>query len=265
MLVTSGQGMAVKMRPQCSDLYVSTQMDAEVDDCMIINQNWWRPVLRPGRCLLCGDALPWRQDFCPECLPLLPRTVHRCPRCGAPGDALHSHPCGRCLRYPPAFSRSRVWLDYATPVDRLVQDLKYNGKLHLARALGEAWGEDLAASYQGDIDLLVPVPLHPQRLRQRGFNQALELARPLSRILNIKISSRELVRTRATAPQAELSHQLRYANVRNAFSSKSEVFQGQCVALVDDVMTTGSTASAAATALRQAGAATAEVWILARA
>jgi ComF family protein len=113
-------------------------------------------------------------------------------------------------------------------------------------------------------DVLLPVPLHRQRLRQRGFNQALELARPVSRRLCIPLDPWLAVRNKATIPQASLSPKDRYRNVRDAFQVKKDV-SGLKIAIIDDVMTTGHTANALANTLKKAGAREISVWVFARA
>jgi ComF family protein len=146
--------------------------------------------------------------------------------------------------------------------------LKFHAQLVHARALGVLMAaslvEHLAARAGPPPQLIVPMPLHRTRLRSRGFNQALELARPLARQLHIPLDHSVLVRARATSPQTDLPLAARARNVRMAFRAARDL-RGLRVAVVDDVMTTGHTAAAATAALRKAGAAAVEVWVLARA
>lgn len=171
--------------------------------------------------------------------------------------------CGACQRRPPAFARALALFHYAPPVDQLVHGLKYHGRLELARVLGRLLADALALRSR-HIDVIVPVPLHRARLRARGFNQALELARPIARRLGVPIDYHCVVRARNTPPQATLAPKARRRNVRGAFVAKGRL-DGLRIALVDDVLTTGQTADAVATCLRRAGARQVELWVLARA
>jgi ComF family protein len=225
----------------------------------------WQDWLFPRRCLTCLDRIGNGKDFCPGCERSLPYLVAACPLCAAPLEAPGDLPCGRCLQKPPPFERAIALFRYQDPVARLIQDLKYNGRLHLARTLGEMLAERLAAP-PGRIlpERVLPVPLHRARLRRRGYNQALELARPVARRLGLTLDYRTLTRVRDTAPQTELPFEQRARNVRKAFAARAGL-NGARVALVDDVMTSGHTAAAAAQALRKAGAASVELWVVARA
>lgn len=214
--------------------------------------------LLPQDCLLClapaADAL-----LCPECtadLPQLPRA--RCPRCAQSGA--NGETCGRCQRQPPHFDAMLALHPYAFPVDRLIQTLKYGHQLaiaeHFGRALAVACGE-LGA------DLIVPMPLHPTRLAERGFNQAMEICRPLSRQLGTPLAAHSCRRDRATAPQEGLSLDERRRNLRHAFACDSD-FGGRHLLLVDDVATTGASVDECARTLKLHGAARVSVAVVAR-
>jgi ComF family protein len=184
------------------------------------------------------------------------------------GERLPKQPprlCGDCLRRAPAFDAAYAAFRYATPLDRLIRDLKYHRRLARARVLGRALAAHLRARGAAQADLVVPVPLHPTRLRERGYNQSLELARVLARELTLPLAApRAVERRRATAPQAKLDPAQRRRNVRDAFRVHTEV-RGLRVAIVDDVMTSGHTAGALARCLKRAGAAHVAVWVVARA
>ena len=151
------------------------------------------------------------------------------------------------------------------PVDHFIRALKFRRQLGLARLLGEQMAQRLVSETQRP-DLILPVPLHRARLRERGYNQALEIARPVARALGAPLDYFSLVRVRATAPQTGVTLTARRQNMRNAFRLRDPAtVRGRHVALVDDVMTTGSTVQAAARCLRQAGAETVEIWVVARA
>jgi len=150
-------------------------------------------------------------------------------------------------------------------VDHFIRALKFHQQLGLARLLGEQLARRLAPE-TARPDLIIPVPLHGARLRERGYNQALEIARPVARAFGVLLDFRSLVRVRATAPQTGMTVAARRKNLRGAFAwhAGSEM-RNLRVALVDDVMTTGSTVQAAAKCLRAAGAREVEIWVIARA
>jgi ComF family protein len=226
----------------------------------------WIDFLLPGACLLCGVRVPAGRDFCPGCDAELPRPGPTCACCAAP----LTHPpelelrCARCQQTAPAFDRTFALFSYAAPIDRLILRLKYHSDLSLARVLGSRLAVALRARATAIPDVIVPVPLHVTRLRERGYNQALELARPIARKLNVPVDYRSVTRVRPTAPQIDMDYDARHKNVRRAFRANGD-FTGQRVAIVDDVMTSGHTVNAVAAALRKAGAAEVAVWIVARA
>lgn len=196
-----------------------------------------------------------------------------CKRCGVP---FHSpddtdHLCGRCILHPPAFASARACAVYDSadgrrqPLRGVIHQLKYDRRIAVARPLRRILAERAPASFAG-CEVLLPVPLHRDRLRWRGFNQALVLARDLARDKCIPVAADVLVRSRPTRPQVGLDPSLRAANVAGAFSVvQPERIRQRRVLLVDDVMTTGSTVDACAAALRRAGARQVEVLVLARA
>jgi ComF family protein len=224
----------------------------------------WHRWLLPGDCALCGAAVGPAELLCRRCTDALPASAETCPRCAAASAVPMPVPCGACQKQPPAFDRARALFTYAPPVDWLIHGLKYRGRLDLARFLGERLAGFAESLDDPRPDLIVPVPLHTSRLRTRGYNQSLELARYVGARLGVPIDAYGLRRVRATAPQMETPRDKRRANVRGAFRSTRE-FSGLRVAIVDDVMTTGSTVNALAHCLRKAGAADIAVWVVARA
>ena len=167
---------------------------------------------------------------------------------------------------PPPASTHAVVRD-APPLDRLLPRLKFHGDLAAGRLLAGLLAEGLAQSLADTPRpaALVPVPLHPGRLRQRGYDQALELARPLAKALSLPLLAGALQRSRATAPQSELDARARRSNVRGAFRLAPGIGLPDHVALLDDVMTTGATLAEAARLLRRAGVARVDLWVAARA
>ena len=232
-----------------------------------------RPGL-PGSCRLCRawGAGAW----CDDCGTRFRGTARRCARCALalPGtDAAAPAPpvCGPCLRRPPPWSAAVCAEDYAFPWDRLIADLKFHGQPELARPLADRLGhavrDALQAGHAACPELLVPVPLSAARLRERGYNQAWELARRLGTGLGIRAEARVLLRPVDTAHQALLPRAERERNLRGAFMvdpARRDAVAGRRVALVDDVMTTGATLREAALELLRAGAAEVQAWAFAR-
>jgi len=169
--------------------------------------------------------------------------------------------CGGCLRHPPAFEHARAALEYRFPVDRVIQRFKFAGDLAAGRWLAEQLA--LAVRDADRPGLLVVPALAPARLRMRGFNQALEIARVVGAARGIPVDPAAIVKVRDTAPQPGLGSRARRANLRGAFRA-TRTLDGVHVAVVDDVMTTGATAESIARALRGAGARRVDVWVVAR-
>ena len=220
--------------------------------------------LFPAHCLLCGDKGAGGRDLCAACFGELPWNRRPCPRCAAPlpPDA-DDRLCGSCLKALPAWDEAKSPLTYAYPVDRLVQRFKFDGDLPVGRLLAELLADYLAAG--GDKpDCIVPVPLHSARLKERGFNQAVELARPVGRRLKIPVRLDLCERVRPTAVQSKLDAAERKKNLRAAFAVKKSV-DGLHIAILDDVVTTGTTMESITRTLKDAGAARISVWSAARA
>ncbi len=172
--------------------------------------------------------------------------------------------CGRCLRRPPRFQRSFCSFAYESPIDHLIRSFKYRGNLAAGRLLAQLFCERAAQRAAALPECIVPVPLATGRYRQRGFNQALELGSHIARKHGIPLCTDIVVRARETAEQAGLKLQQRRRNVRRAFAVVRRI-DVRHVVVLDDVMTTGSTANEVAGVLRAAGVAHVEVWAIARA
>ena len=198
-------------------------------------------------CLSCRAGLPWNHSTCLQCALPLPFTVAA---------------CGHCLRQPPPLTVAHAAFRYEAPLDRLLPRLKFHDDLAAARLLGWLMAEALGSAEPPDA--LIPLPLHRKRLRSRGFDQTLELAKPLARALGIPMLDDVLVRIRETAPQSRLDAPARRRNLRRAFAVRPSVSLPAHVALIDDVMTTGATLHAAADALLRAGVTRVDAWVCAR-
>lgn len=238
----------------------------------------WRSLLDllyPPACLACRRPTP-APGFCSTCRAAIRTcTAPGCRRCGTPflQAALVEYDCSRCGRRPPAYRRARARALYrsggpaADPLPAVLQRYKYGRDVTLAPVLGDLVAEaELARG--GDYDLIVPVPLHRERLRWRGFNQSLLLARHIARRIDTPVAPRLLCRTRPTAPQVDLDEKARQANVAGAFAvaaSDARRLRDRRILLVDDVLTTGATVDECSKALRRGGAAVVDVLVLARA
>ena len=173
--------------------------------------------------------------------------------------------CGACLRKPPSFDRAVCPFLYAYPLTHLVRGLKFSGHVAHGRVLGELLASEILLRRAGSLpDLLIPVPLAQPRYRQRGYNQALELALCLQRRFGLAVRADLIERTRDTPEQAGLDRKARRRNLKGAFQMRAQL-PAHRVAIVDDVVTTGSTANEVARVLKRAGAQHVEVWAVARA
>jgi ComF family protein len=224
-------------------------------------------MLLPPRCLLCHGAgeVPGR-DLCGPCEADLPWLGTACTRCGLPASAAADAGCGHCRDRVQPYRACHAPFRYDFPLTELLPSLKYRGALANARVLGTLLGESVVrAGRHGQVDVVVPLPLHRSRLVERGFNQSDELARYAAAVTGVGLDRPALRRVRATGPQVGLSREERSRNVRGAFVAERSRVAGRNVALLDDVVTTGATVAEAADAVLAAGAATVEVWCVARA
>lgn len=214
----------------------------------------------PQQCVLC--AAPAAEALCPGCRADLPTLgAECCPVCCAPvaGGGV----CGACLRHPPAFDACVAVYRYAFPADRLVTALKYGHRLALAPLLGAALREAVVAAGGALPELVLPMPIGRARLAERGFNQALEIARPLAVGLGLPLVGGAAERIADGPPQASLPRDARARNVRGAFACRLPL-AGRHVAVVDDVLTTGATMGELAATLKRSGAGRVSAWVVAR-
>lgn len=219
----------------------------------------------PQPCAVCRRWQAHRA--CTDCLARFARRVHRCLRCAMP-LAAETPVCGACLRQPPSVERTIAALHYRAPWDGLIAGFKFHRRPGLAVLLAERLHAAVIEQRPPGDCIVLPVPLAEERLRERGYNQAWEVARRLARRLRLTADAQTLLRLHDTPHQVGLSRQQRLANVAQAFAVdplRRTRVGGRHVAVVDDVMTTGATIEGAARALLQAGAASVQAWVVARA
>lgn len=223
-------------------------------------------LLWPRRCVLCL-AFTQDSDLCIECNRDLVLNHECCPRCAAPlGEGSeHELVCGACIKKVPEFDTSFIPFRYAYPLDRMIQRLKYAGELSVGRVLANSFAARLLATRSATWpQAIVPVPLGRARYLSRGYNQAIELAQQMRGRINIPLRTDWVVRARETTEQAALARDERQTNVRGAFAM-NRAPDCDHVAILDDVVTTGSTVNEVAKVLRKAGVRRIDVWAIARA
>lgn len=230
--------------------------------------NWLaiiQDTLLPPACILCGNSGFNRYDLCDSCYRHLVRNSLCCYRCAAILETPAIAPilCGHCLSSQPAFDETYAPFIYQGAIRHLITTLKFGAHYKNARLLGLLLAEHLKQTAQKP-DLILPVPLHKARYRKRGFNQAIEIAKTVSRELHIPLDLTSCLRHRDTPHQTALTAKQRRKNMKNAFSVIKPP-QARHIALLDDVMTTGSTAHELAYVLKKAGVSRVDVWVCARA
>ena len=273
-----------------------------LNNCLIINQWLGSKRLFKQNCLLCQSPDGGDLGLCLSCQNQLPwHNKPHCPQCGL--LSFNSQLCGHCLKSPPSFDITKALFTYNFPLDSLLQRYKYGSLLSLGKSFATLMTRNMllnddqnnalnkALNKQTDlnllcknsaIDLIMPMPMHPKRLQVRGFNQALEISKIISKKLNIPLDYSTLVRNKFTPPQASLTLKERVKSIRGVFSVrellnnqpqalsikslnlKSSNLKGLRIALIDDVMTTGASLNELAKTVKKAGASHVECWVLAR-
>jgi ComF family protein len=228
-------------------------------------ERWLQTAARaPSLCAVCRG---WgTQRVCAACIARFAPVLPRCSRCALQVPAGTSL-CGTCLTDPPPFARGLAAVDYAHPWDGLVTHFKFHGALDLAPTLAQRLLDAFRGSGLPSPSLLLPIPLSDARLRERGYNQAWELARRIGKALHCHADARLLLRVKDTPHQLAFPPAQRAGNVRAAFAVEPRrlgELRGRSVTLVDDVMTTGATLAEASRTLLQAGASEVHVWVVAR-
>jgi len=265
---TSGDRVSTKHQ-QCTNTWLG----------MCSQQDHWRNTLQfllfPGVCILCRRDTGLQRDVCRDCQLLLRPVEHPCTACGLalPDNNAAGSLCGKCLLNPGPIHKAVMRLAWAEPASTLVSLFKYQRKLQHGRVLTDLLAAQLQARYQDDPwpELLLPVPLHPRKLRQRGYNQSLLMARQLGKALGLPVAASLVKRVQDTPQQQGLSARERKQNLRKAFALEQGaqicLQDVQRIAIVDDVVTTMSTASAIAKLLQAGASKPLEIhlWALARA
>jgi len=214
-------------------------------------------------CLSITRGLP----ICQACIHELPWNESACYQCGLPIETRKKPTlCGACITRTPPFNHTLALFAYQAPIIKFITQLKFNRELLYAKLLGNLLASQINTNrrYNSLPECIIPVPLHRKRLRQRGFNQALEIAKPIAKKLLLPIDYKTCLRDKNTQPQSELPAKKRHQNVKNAFTLKKN-FSASHVAIVDDVMTTGSTVKALSNTLKTHGVKHIEIWCCARA
>lgn len=241
----------------------------------LLNLSYFKQVIFKHNCVLCDsniDALEGNtHTVCKACLndlPWHPKTA--CPQCGlaSSGAGLNRTVCGSCINSPPDFDATHAVFFYQFPIDAMMQRYKYGNSLNIGHTFGQFISSKIfLEDHNKNIDIIIPMPMHPQRLKERGFNQALEIAKVLAKNCKEKLDFKSAERIKLTPPQASLPLKERVKNIKGAFKVNAErlnQFQGKRVAIVDDVMTTGASLNELAKTLKKAGAVHVECWVIAR-
>lgn len=260
-----GEGGSIRGRPEACQPMLKSAVDIVGKLTRTVGAHLW-----PPRCALCGQSGLPRDfsgdlDLCAGCEGDLPLNDNVCEHCAEPLPRQLFQPtlCGACLKQPPIFDACVAPFLYAFPMDRMIQGLKYRGDLAYGRILGLLLARHLEHR-RTRPELVIPVPLADARYRERGFNQARELALPVCDLLGLTLRSDLVIRHRETREQAALDRNERLKNTQRAFSLVAPL-HARHVAIIDDVVTTGSTVNEISKVLRAAGAQWIEVWAVARA
>jgi len=230
--------------------------------------NYVHSALFPHSCLVCGQHVIGSQNLCPCCTTELPFNRYACIRCGLSLVQNSGFVCGECQQHPPFFDRAFVPFNYTIPFNHFIPALKFKHKLEYARLMSELFIREYEQHYTKDEgaspQCIIPVPLHPKRLRQRGFNQSLEISRSIATYLDLNIDLTAIKRIKNTDAQSELDKSKRKHNMQNAFEI-SNALPYTHVIVFDDVITTGYTVNEIARILKRSGVTTVEVWAITRA
>jgi ComF family protein len=225
----------------------------------IIAQN----VLFPSYCVICKNQSPFAFPLCRKCLKTLPFIENACIRCALPLSNT-KNTCGRCLKARPSFDKTLACFQYQSPIKELLHQFKIDDGLYLAPLFGRFIAHRIKTHYQDSAlpESLLPMPAHPKRVRQRGYNPALEIAKYVSLYLSMPLDTQSVKRIHHTPPQTGLPYKERSKNVKGVFHAKP--MKNKSIVILDDVMTTGASSESLAKTLKIKGAKNVTVWCLAR-
>ncbi|MFK7815045.1 MAG: double zinc ribbon domain-containing protein [Gammaproteobacteria bacterium] len=223
-------------------------------------------IIYPKVCLHCNDTGHNGMDICERCFQNLPWVEYACQRCALPLPNSNSSTCGACMNRDLYFDAASAPFQFDGFIRDAIYQFKFNQKLNQGKLLAQLLLQHIEGMQLETPELIIPVPLHKKRMRQRGYNQALEVARIVGKEYGIKLNYDSVYRNRDTSLQMELPAKQRYKNVKGAFSTKESttVLKNKHVCIIDDVMTTGNTVNEVAKCLRKAGAGRVDVWCVAR-
>lgn len=225
-------------------------------------------LLFPACCVLCNAKSKRNIDLCHECEQDLPWAIQVCVQCGQtmPKNNYEQQLCGQCIQKHSIIRRILPLCDYQAPLDNLITAAKFHGQLAYSHLFGELIAKRVREDWykhQDLPDIIIAMPLHKKRLRERGYNQALEIAKPVAKQLKIRLNLNSCQRSKATTAQTELTANARAQNVKGAFIVRHPI-TAKHVAIIDDVVTTGHTVNELAHCLKQAGVSIIDVWCCAR-
>ncbi len=222
---------------------------------------YFHQFILPQSCFLCGDSST--QTLCTACLADLPYHNHNIASCIYCAETLETEGvCSKCQTQSPPYTKTQAIFSYIYPIDKLIIAAKFDQNLAVLNLLGKVMAQHLIIEPRPDI--LIPVPLHAKRLRQRGYNQSLELAKPITKQTGIPLDYKACKRIKNTRPQSSLSAKQRQNNLVGAFSVRRFPQHWQHIVLIDDVMTTGTTVTELAKVCLEAGVQRVDVWCCAR-
>ncbi len=222
-----------------------------------------KTLLYPAFCLLCKQDCDSNHALCQQCQTLLPYYQQRC-YCYGQAMLNSQYYCANCLQPPLYFQSSIIPFLYQPPIDHWIKQLKYQHQLFYTQVLANLFLDYLLCQSLVIPDVIIPVPLHTSKLRQRGFNQSLELAKPIAKALNIPLDYYSSMRCKNTSSQTQLDTKARHRNIKKAFVLENPP-NYQNIAIIDDVMTTGATVNEFAKLWQQAGVANIQIWAIASA
>ena len=240
------------------------QLNNWLKNNQLFNLDAFISYLFKQHCLLCNASTKSQISLCKQCIDALPRTPQPCcPQCGL---ATQGEVCGKCLKEKPYYDKTTALFAYAFPFNAVLQEYKYNHALYLSKTIAQLFVDNILSH---NIDIIIPMPLHPNRLKERGFNQSAEVAYILAKAIGIPVNDTACQRIKHTPPQASLPLKERLKNMRGAFSVNQALatqhIKGKRIAIIDDVITTGSTVNELSLVLKKAGALSVHCYAFARA